>query len=138
MTPLKRKVSCTFKRETPLEVQERIYMLVWLPAPDGLVPLLVQEGIEGWSPDLGVVGASGPRYGVRRLDAAFLPASLCSPGTREQSSRSARRKQSFRTPRAVRKRRAVSKCRRVRKRTLRSPSQKPTAENRCRRYPLLI
>jgi hypothetical protein len=71
MTPLKRKVSCTFKRETPLEVQERIYMLVWLPAPDGLVPLLVQEGIEGWSPDLGVVGASGPHYGVRRLDAAF-------------------------------------------------------------------
>jgi len=57
---------------------------------------------------------------------------------REQGSRSARRKQSFRTPRAVRKRRAVSKCRRVRKRTLRSPSQKPTAENRCRRYPLLI
>jgi len=27
MTPLKRKVSCTFKRETPLEVQERIYQL---------------------------------------------------------------------------------------------------------------
>jgi hypothetical protein len=27
MTPLKRKVSCTFKRETPLEVQERIYPL---------------------------------------------------------------------------------------------------------------
>ena len=24
MQPLKRKVSCTFKRETPLEVQERI------------------------------------------------------------------------------------------------------------------
>ena len=24
MTPLKRKVSCTFKRETPLEAQERI------------------------------------------------------------------------------------------------------------------
>jgi hypothetical protein len=28
MTPLKRKVPCTFKRETPLEVQERIYLLV--------------------------------------------------------------------------------------------------------------
>ena len=27
MTPLKRKVSCTFKRETPLEAQERIYLL---------------------------------------------------------------------------------------------------------------
>jgi hypothetical protein len=27
MTPLKRKNSCTFKRETPLEVQERIYLL---------------------------------------------------------------------------------------------------------------
>jgi hypothetical protein len=27
MTPLKRKVSCTFKRETPLEAQERIYPL---------------------------------------------------------------------------------------------------------------
>jgi hypothetical protein len=31
MTPLKRKVSCTFKRETPLEVQERIYLLGRLP-----------------------------------------------------------------------------------------------------------
>jgi hypothetical protein len=30
MTPLKRKVSCTFKRETPLEVQERIYLLLFL------------------------------------------------------------------------------------------------------------
>jgi len=32
MTPLKRKDSCTFKRETPLEVQERIYPL---PLPGG-------------------------------------------------------------------------------------------------------
>ena len=31
MTPLKRKVSCTFKRETPLEVQERIYPLKHAP-----------------------------------------------------------------------------------------------------------
>ena len=31
MTPLKRKVSCTFKRETPLEVQERIYPLRRVP-----------------------------------------------------------------------------------------------------------
>jgi len=27
MNSTKRKVSCTFKRETPLEIQERIYQL---------------------------------------------------------------------------------------------------------------
>jgi hypothetical protein len=31
MQPLKRKDSCTFKREKPLEVQERIYLLGRLP-----------------------------------------------------------------------------------------------------------
>jgi len=29
MRSLKRKVSCTFKREIPLEIQERIYPLPW-------------------------------------------------------------------------------------------------------------
>jgi len=31
MKPTKRKVSCTFKRETPLEIQERIYLLLKNP-----------------------------------------------------------------------------------------------------------
>jgi len=30
-----------------------------------------RRGLQGWSASLGLVGASGPRYGVRRLDAAF-------------------------------------------------------------------
>jgi hypothetical protein len=36
---LKRKVSCTFKRKFPLEIQERIYLLYGL-APENSAPRL--------------------------------------------------------------------------------------------------
>jgi hypothetical protein len=48
MQPLKRKDSCTFKREKPLEVQERIYPLL-TEEGSSQTPLLVQEGMKGWS-----------------------------------------------------------------------------------------
>ncbi len=55
MRTLKRKVSCTFKREIPPEIQERIYQLF----PGGMVPSFQ------W------IGAGGERSSVESLEEEF-------------------------------------------------------------------
>jgi hypothetical protein len=106
---------------------------------------------------LGLVGASGPRYGVRRLDAAFAarrPAPRHRPGARLPKGKAEAElphsKGRAKTTRGVemppRFIGALPSLRRMvrgmppglAERPRRYPGQKPTAENRCCRYPLLI
>ncbi len=48
MRTLKRKVSCTFKREIPLEIQERIYLLA--AANSAAQKAIIQRQIEAIPP----------------------------------------------------------------------------------------
>ena len=61
MTPLKRKVSCTFKRETPLEAQERIYQLTVAISPAEAEHRFRPRTNRGPT-CLRQAGKSGPRY----------------------------------------------------------------------------